>query len=291
MTPGASPATDEMGEVIAYFWPERRGALSRPRSTHTRLPDARRPGVRADMIRPVVRIVVTTLVLTVTGMLSGGCGGGKSNSASGPVTEAQALAYARAVNLRAADLLAHLWFGTGHETEARVWHGNPLSLCEGSRVRTGEVIRIISPIFRLKPEVQRIASLAHFPNAIVHSTVYVTHNVALARQDITVARECVARLLARRTASPEQGTFAPLNSSLPGARVVGLRMTMPTPVELNGTGVRVPRYRDTLVFAAARAEIALDATGISQPFPSATERRLLALLYSRASSERAMSTL
>jgi hypothetical protein len=68
-------------------------------------------------------------------------------------------------------------------------------------------------------------------------------------------------------------------------------MTMPTPVELNGTGVRVPRYRDTLVFAAARAEIALDATGISQPFPSATERRLLALLYSRASSERAMSTL
>ena len=58
------------------------------------------------MIRSVPRIAATCLVLSATAVLVAACGGSGDTSAnpSRPITRAQAIAFAKAVNLRAADV-------------------------------------------------------------------------------------------------------------------------------------------------------------------------------------------
>jgi hypothetical protein len=79
------------------------GADRRGRDHHMRTITAGATG----MIRSVHRIATTWMALSVTAVLVPGCGGSgraSSSNASTPVTKAQALAYADAVNLREADL-------------------------------------------------------------------------------------------------------------------------------------------------------------------------------------------
>lgn len=48
----------------------------------------------------------------------------------------------------------------------------------------------------------------------------------------------------------------------------------------------VPVYRDMLGFLDGPAEVVLIATGFSHPVASATEKRLISLLYQRATAHR-----
>ena len=50
--------------------------------------------------------------------------------------------------------------------------------------------------------------------------------------------------------------------------------------------VRLHIYHDTIAFISGPAEIEVEATGFSQPIPSATQQRLLLLVLSRAKANK-----
>ena len=236
------------------------------------------------MILAVPWIAATSLVLLVTTTLVAGCGG-SGHSASTPITKAQAVAFGRAVNLRAADLPAQQWLVGGHET---VWtrpkDGDLLSGCGSTRAPSSEVVQINSAVLHLKQS-EQATRLLH--SARLQSIVYVMPNTQLARQGLASARNCVARQLARGTletigSGPEH--FAPLHATLPGVPVAELRSWIAFP-ELSATGLSVRSYKDRFVFVVGRVEVALIATESSHPFPAATESHLLTLLHSRAEAQ------
>jgi hypothetical protein len=233
------------------------------------------------MILAVPRIAATSLVLLVTATLVAGCGG-SGHSASTPITKAQAVAFAHSVNLRAADLPARQWLVGDPETVwTRAKHGE--LLCRSTRAPSSKVMRINSPVLRLKPGGQ--AAYPH--SARVQSIVYVMANTQLARQELASARNCVARQLARGTLEtigfgPEH--FAPLHATLPGVPVAELRSWVTLP-ELTANGLSVRSYEDRFVFVVGRVQVALSATESPHPFSTATESHLLTMLYSRAEAQ------
>jgi hypothetical protein len=235
------------------------------------------------MILVVPRIAATSLVLLVAATLVAGCGG-SGHSASTPIMKAQAVAFAHAVNLRAADLPARQWLVGGPETVwTRAKHGDLLSVCESTRAPSSEVTQINSLVLRLKPGGQ--AAYPH--SARVQSVVYVMPNTQLAWQELASARECVARQLARgrlETIGLGAQHFAPLHATLPGVPVAELRSWVTLP-ELTATGLSVRSYQDRFVFVVGRVEVALSATESPHPFPTATERHLLTMLHSRAEGQ------
>jgi hypothetical protein len=236
------------------------------------------------MILAVPRIAATSLVLLVTTTLVAGCVG-SGHSASTPITNAQAVAFAHAVNLRAADLPARQWLVGDPETVwTRAKHGDLLSVCGSTRAPSGEVVQIKSPVLRLKQS-EQATRLLH--SARLQSVVYVMPNTQLARQELASARKCVARQLARGTVDtigPGPEHFARLYATLPGVPVAELRLWVTSP-ELTATGLSVRSYVDRFVFVVGRVEVALRATESSHPFPTATESHLLTLLHGRAEAQ------
>jgi hypothetical protein len=67
-----------------------------------------------------------------------------------------------------------------------------------------------------------------------------------------------------------------------GARALGLRVAVPSRSEHTGE----IGYHDIIGFVCGPAEIVLTATGLSRPVEPQTERRLLEMLYRRASDAR-----
>jgi hypothetical protein len=73
-----------------------------------------------------------------------------------------------------------------------------------------------------------------------------------------------------------------LTLSLPGgARAVGKRVVVPASEHAGQTA-----YHDIIGFVAGPAEVVLTAAGFSRPVGERTERRLLDLLYRRATKAR-----
>ena len=223
-------------------------------------------------MRPFIAIALVVLATAMTL----GCGGSHQSR----TTNAHAAPYAHAVNLRAAELPASQWLAIGPESEAHVLPGGGiLSRCEGSRPETNATTRITSPLFRLKPDARRRTTPTGLQQASAESTVYVMQNHALAEQDFTAASECVAR-------TGRGILFVSLHLFVPGAEVVGQRFRQPR-LWSSKARQHACRYTGTASsFVVGRAEIALHATGVAQPFPRVTEERLLSLLYRRATAHR-----
>jgi hypothetical protein len=78
---------------------------------------------------------------------------------------------------------------------------------------------------------------------------------------------------------PLKTTFLQLGRSL-GVGAIGVQ-TVSAPISTTGSTL----YSDTVLFRVGAAEILFVAAG-KQPFPAATERRLLSLLHSRAEAHR-----
>jgi hypothetical protein len=127
-------------------------------------------------------------------------------------------------------------------------------------VRNGEVVGISSLRYR-KPALQEGAATAFtlFPFETVNSAVYVMRNAALANRDLAAARSDRARACLSKLLGHTLGLLGD-----------------------NGKEDRPPFYEDTLGFIVGPAEIVLHTFGSPRPFPAATERHLLSLLYSRA---------
>jgi hypothetical protein len=238
-------------------------------------------------------------------ILLAGCGGGGShhpaNGAAkrprshGPAARAptrdQALAFARAVNLTAADLPG---FRHGPkrdtETQREKRFTDRLRRCAGvggsaSAGRGGALAERDSGSFRLRRDVLDLS---------VSSEVSVERRADLAARELAVirsrrVRDCFASYLnlVLRSQSHAGATLKPVSIQAgtppaPGATgSFGWRITEPFTVR----GVRLSLYVDILGFVIGPARVTLVSSGAVRPFPAGIQQRLFALLLARASAQ------
>jgi hypothetical protein len=213
------------------------------------------------MMRPMRRTALTATVLALTGLLVGGCGG------SGPraISKAEAVAYARAVNLQGGDV---------PETPGSLGRASPevaLASLEllGCRHRTSPVTTVTST---------NLGGLdSENGSTLIQSRVEVMPTAAAAARDYT---NCLHSAYA--PGSKQADLSALTTSSLGLPRSFAVRQTMTFPASLHQAHL----YTDVLGFVYGPAEVSLIATGIRRPVPSALEQRLLSLLYSRAKAHK-----
>jgi len=211
----------------------------------------------------VLRTIGTMLALSVAAMLLAGCGGaGHASSSSAtpgagvPISSSQALAYAHAVNLRAADAPGM----TSQRNAEVVIHprgSHPFLRCAGI------------PAARVLLEIH--STILNAPYWWMRSTIGVLPNEALAAAYVSAlgssrGHRCLLMKIPRR-ADMTISTIA-IDSPFKGIRIS------------QNTGVQWT-HNDTLAFASGRAVITLTAQGERTP-SLATEQHIISLLYNRA---------
>jgi hypothetical protein len=250
----------------------------------------------------VPRVVLRCLAVCASTALVVGCGRGGSASRAGTSLSSAEVAYAGAVNLRAADVPG---LSAGRFAQARTrLHGwlSPVDVCDGASRRNYEATGIASPGFRASLEHGGVLSL--LPLEIVRSTVYPAVSPTKASRVLQAAvtargRACLRQVQARAQAHAEDGSKAPLlgtrskepflidvtvlvlPSPLRQARVYALRTIGKSSLGVRG---RVNFYDDFFAFVSGSAVVTMNATGAPHPVAPATERRVLLALYRRATS-------
>lgn len=258
----------------------------------------------------VLRRLAAIPVLLATGAMLGGCGGHGSTStvtvtkgaagttstrASGAHakhagaapsrTNAQALAFARAVNLRAADVPG---FATSHQSEhhressSEKRLSQELHKCVGSPGEADTLVEASSGEFERK---------GGLLSQSVSSQVTVDQSPALAKAELARfadprLRACLARYFsALLTGLTLHGTRVSGVSTRYGSPPApgtsgsfGLRVT----AKLDFHSVQIPFYLDYLGFVHGSAAVSLRSIGTPVPFPASEEERLFSLLVERA---------
>jgi hypothetical protein len=231
------------------------------------------------------------VILLMSGLLAG-CGSTVSavnttSSASESVTEAQARAYAHAVNLRAGDIPG--FTSSGNETQAPKPGRLALeeSRCSGVTSPTRRIARVESTEFS--------AGRASF-SEIIKSAVAVWPTPTLVAinnnpYQRSRSRSCFARFLRalnHRTNLERRGrmpigpfTIKAVPNALPGTIKTFLTRVDETRLLRSGA-ILTHVYRDIFEFTTGSAEVELEAIGFGRPVPASTEARALQLLYDRA---------
>jgi hypothetical protein len=208
--------------------------------------------------------------LLIAGVLCGCGGAGGSSTGTAVVTEAAGgRVFANAVNVRVADL-------PGAEAAAPESAGpSPgagalaFARCDGG----------ISPK-RVVLEARSTLLSAGRGSLLVRSRVTLWPSEALASRNLAAF---VSELGSRCELRYGGTSVSRLRVALPGgARALGLRVAVPSRSEHTGE----IGYHDIIGFVCGPAEIVLTAAGFSRPLEPQTERRLLEVLYRRASDAR-----
>jgi hypothetical protein len=256
-----------------------------------------------ERIRALFRItMIALLAVTVSGLISGcGVGNGRSGG-DGPhrvivsIGKAQAVAYAHAINLRAADLPGMAVSGQEGEFNGLPF-GNGVDHCGSGVGRAGVVVGVISPAFISRPVVKRHVrpdlTVIVGPTEGIYSTVHVMRSEALAVRtaEAVGSARTLACLKARRSAHPTELAgeqykadvdFSSLPPLLPRVRLYGFRERTTLPVAFGDGRTRPPVYVDVIGFPLKQSVVVLRVRSTPRPAPVATERRLLILLLDRA---------
>jgi hypothetical protein len=239
------------------------------------------------MILRVIRLLVALLVWVALAVGAATIAHAESGRARAPVTEAEADAFAQAVNLQPSDL-------PGAKTLPQT----------GGAMTTSHVDDLSCGHRAYSHHVGGGASLLTDGYGFVASAVLVTPSDALARAEMAAllsrtGRICLARKLgeietveAETTTSSHtvKATFVPV-AKLLGPEAVALHV-LAEPPPLNGLEPNLRRgpkepllHVDAVFFRVGPAEILFLAFG-SRRFPPATEGRLLALLHTRAEARK-----
>jgi hypothetical protein len=245
--------------------------------------------------RPRARGLIALGGLLLLCGLPGGCGGGASSTGSHatgaprhagvktPLTRSRAVAFARAVNLRSADVPGFTPSSKREGEGAREKQlQSRLRQCVGSLSFGGPLAAAQSPSFRLRRTILDLG---------------VNSEVAVAPTPELAARE----LAAIRGARIRQCFSHYLDLLLEGQRKPGARLrpvsiasgTPPAPGANGSFGWRITAtfavgripvslYVDILGFILGPARVTLVSSGALRPFPAAIQQRLYALLLSRA---------
>jgi hypothetical protein len=206
-----------------------------------------------------------------------------ARAARTPVSRAQAVALAHAINLRAADVpgMAPIESeGTGHEGT-----GVKLEECAGVRgLKRDETASVKSPLFGVEAAGEKTT---------VRSSVTVWKTAAAAAREVNIlqnahTRACVAQIFDASAARAKltgarvgHPTFSWASGRLSGTQgSVALRITVP--YTSLSTGATVDGYFDIFEYVDGPVDIGLTARSEISPIPSSTENRLLTLLLDRS---------
>jgi hypothetical protein len=231
-------------------------------------------------------------ILLAAGLLAG-CGGtvasvvGLPPPTSGPITKAQAAAYAHAVNLQAGDIPGF----TSNRNEIEAPKPGRLALeeirCSGAVNPARRILRIESTEF---------SAGRAFYGKIMKSAVEVWPTPALVAiqnspNHRSRSRACFARFLRalhhrinlERKGQMQLGPFTITTVPNPLPGVSDSFLTTINETRLLRTGaIRAHIYRDSFTFITGPAEVELEAIGFGHPVPAATEEKALLLLLARA---------
>ncbi len=254
------------------------------------------------MILQMARLPVNAVVFAAMAALVAGCGNSNpaSTSAHAGITKAQVVAYADAVNLRAADVPEMTSVSPTGETKASQ-SNTTLTRCRGG-LPGWEAGSVFSAKFHIESPSRTEA---------VWSAIRVVPSPTVAVQDLSADRNprvgaCIARsfgaiLTQSGPLVRESMSVSLLPSELPGvASGFGLRLTRrviyreanPRPPEHNLAEKLaqlkggVHPYWDMVGFASGRVEIALADLHEPGVAPMRFERRLLLLLHSRSEAHK-----
>jgi hypothetical protein len=224
------------------------------------------------MIRLVRQIVVTWLFLVATVALAAGCGT-DSPAPNGSVTKVQAAAYAKAVNLRQGDL-PPTRPGLPLLTVFVPRSGSGVFFCGHGTAATNRAPPAYSP-------------------AIEGGGVVAISGVRVMLSKLVAAIEVAALTVEHRHMCGEApsrqqvGGPLPLRIGVPAAHpALGARTISAVPRRAVRGEPQTRFYSDTFVFAVGPAEIALIVSSVQKPPPTAFERHLVSLLYSRAEAHK-----
>jgi hypothetical protein len=219
------------------------------------------------------------------------------STAGAQVTKAQAVAYAHEVNLIAADVPGAIVRSEEVQRGAASSASVRFARCAGAVNPNRRLTNIKSATFKVGKGLEAIR---------LKSSVEVMPSAALAARDYAAARDargraCLARLLPKTLQGPAtlgalattRARFGPATASFPpnlspaGQESFAIRVaTTLITQSIRYREIRLPVYLDFFAILAGPAEINLSAVSISHPPPTAIERRLLSVLYSRAQAHK-----
>ena len=234
-------------------------------------------------------------------VLVGDVSGTRAQAPAGVPAKAAAKAYARAVNLRAADLPSMKISGSEDESEGLPFGGG-VNRCGGGITSADEITARISPLFISRPARERDVSpglsLTIAPTEGIYSKVYVLRSEALAQRAARAAASpsTWACLNARRSADHAELAgerfvgrveFSPLPqpATIPGVQVYGYRESGTLPRAFGDGRGRPPVYVDVVGFSLGASDIMLRVRSTPRPADAITERRLVELLLARARTQ------
>ncbi len=252
--------------------------------------------------------MTVTLALLASGALLGACGRSNPTAVStvtvttatsgshtgtqatppaargGSPAKTQALAFAHAVNLTAADVPGFKPTTEHHsETAIEKRRERELQGCAGVGLEAGQsVTQESSPDFKLEHGILDLS---------VNSEVSVARTPALAAKELATIRSshfraCLTKYLDLLFGEQDRPgtTVGPISivqgtPPAPGASgSFGWRIT----ATITARGIKLPFYQDMLGFVYGSAEISLVSSGALRPFPAAVEQQLFTLLLDRA---------
>lgn len=209
---------------------------------------------------------------------------GPADASSSP-TKAQALAFARAVNLRRADVPGFKVVSEHeHETAAEKRLEHAMLRCVGvGALGSGHgLAEVSSPSF--ERETNAMDESVQSEVSVAWTSQQATKELAVIRSNH--ARTCVSHYsdLLLKSQKYHGATFSPVSiaqGTPPAAGATGSfgwRIT----TSITYHKVTIPLSMDILGFVYGPAEVSLFTSSVPQPFPAATEEQLFSLLLSRA---------
>jgi hypothetical protein len=247
-----------------------------------------------------MRIALSILALSAAGVLAG-CGASHTSttlrtqrsvttSSGSQISKSRAIAYAHTVNLTAVDMPGAVVRSQERESGAPSQESIRFARCAGAVNPDSRVVDVKSATFRIgqgTEPTQMKSSVEVMPSAALAA-----HNFATLRS--APGHSCLVRVLPQVLAGTgaRSARFGPAKTAFlpdllpPGEQNFGLRVTTSLTASVAGKQTRLPVYLDIFEILAGPAEVSLTATSVSQPASSATERRLLSLLYSRAQAHK-----
>jgi hypothetical protein len=261
----------------------------------------------------VTRLLSGTVLLLGVAVLLGACGAGShltaattgraatttptatahtretSGGLAKPLTKNQAMTFARAVNMIAADVPGFTATKREHEheTAADRRFEHEMVRCAGTLSSNEKLVEVSSTKFKRGHVI---------PEFSVSSEVSVARTPALAARELAAirskrARTCVSRYLDRlfKGRNFQGATIGPVSivSGTPPAPGATGSFGWRIAVKFSVHGIQIPLYFDILGLVYGSAQVSLFSTGLAAPFPAATQQRLFSLLLERAKAVRA----
>jgi hypothetical protein len=204
--------------------------------------------------------------------------------ASSTPTKSQALAFANAVNLSAADVPGFKVSHEHHTSKLNKQTEGQLAQCLGRSSKRKGLVEADSKNFQQETSTSALSASSEV--TVLQSPALAARQLALVKSART--RACVSRyfnLLISGLKTPGakvgKATLTTGTPSAPGTvGSFGWRLT--TTITVVKSGAKVPFYLDILGFVQGPAEVTLLTSGLPEPFPASGELGLFSLLVKRA---------